>query len=40
MQILKHTNTQNAKGILKDIIASDRKIEALNVLMLTIEVRA
>ena len=40
MQILKHANTPNAKGILKVIIASDRKIEALNVLMLTIEARA
>ena len=40
MQILKHANTSNAKGMLKVIIANYRKIGALNVLMLTTEARA
>lgn len=38
--MFKHANTPNAKCILKVSRESDRKIKAINVLMLTSEARA
>lgn len=40
MKMFKHANTPNAKCILKVSRESDRKIKAINVLMLTSEARA